>query len=213
MLFNSIGAHDAKGIIGQDDFGIKQALGMYHSELHRLQENGGTLNKSSLSIPGITPTNSSSETPLLATSQMITMEKKLDHPEKESEVDSEPLKDDVDTTPKSEDGTSNAIAQNIQLVPPSKLLQSPKTPPLMGFPLTSSSSSMHPLAQIASITNSLHGKPQPSIPFPFPPLGALPMKPYKSILQPLNQTQLDRYENINTEEVVRQVILNVEQLF
>ena len=30
-------------------------------------------------------------------------------------------------------------------------------------------------------------------------------KPFKSILPPIHQAQLDRYDSINTEEVVRQV--------
>ena len=101
--------------------------------------------------------------------------------------------------------STTGISQNLYLVSPSKLLESPKVPKTLDeSPLHLSN--IHPLEHIASITNSLQGKPQSKAPFPFPSLGGLPMKPYKSILQPLNQTQIDRYEHINTDEVVKQVL-------
>ena len=101
--------------------------------------------------------------------------------------------------------STTGISQNLYLVSPSKLLESPKVPTTLDeSPLHLSN--IHPLEHIASITNSLQGKPQPKASFPFPALGGLPMKPYKSILQPLNQTQIDRYEHINTDDVVKQVL-------
>ena len=69
----------------------------------------------------------------------------------------------------------------------------------------------HPLQQCASITNSLEANTHPKVPLPFPRLGPFPMKPYKSILQPINQAQIERYETINTEEVVRQVIVWLDE--
>ena len=95
--------------------------------------------------------------------------------------------------------------QNLQLVSPTRLLQSPSSIPSSDPSL--SLSSTHPLKQIANITESLQGKQPSHMPFPFPmPPGSYPIKPYKSILQPLNQTQIDRYETLNTDELVRQVI-------
>ena len=95
--------------------------------------------------------------------------------------------------------------QNLQLVSPTRLLQSPSS--ISSSDPSLSLSSTHPLKQIANITESLQGKQPSHMPFPFPmPPGSFPIKPYKSILQPLNQTQIDRYETLNTDELVRQVI-------
>ena len=94
--------------------------------------------------------------------------------------------------------------QNLQLVSPTRLLQSPSS--ISSSDPSLSLSSTHPLKQIANITESLPGKQPSDMPFPFPmPPGSYPIKPYKSILQPLNQTQIDRYETLNTDELVRQV--------
>ena len=70
---------------------------------------------------------------------------------------------------------------------------------------------MSPLQQIASITANLPGAGA-GLPGFGPGRGAAGMggpggqqKPFKSILPPIHQAQLDRYDSINTEEGVRQV--------
>ena len=83
----------------------------------------------------------------------------------------------------------------------------PATGDLPKFPVTSSLNTS-PLQQIASITNSLNVNPSsvPNLPFQRPGSNQLgQQRPYKNILPPIHQAQLDRYDSINTEEVVRQV--------
>ena len=67
------------------------------------------------------------------------------------------------------------------------------------------------MQQIASITANLPGAGA-GLPGFGPGRGPAGMggpggqqKPFKSILPPIHQAQLDRYDSINTEEVVRQV--------
>ena len=161
-------------------------------------------------IPALTPSPSSPENTTISSNTVTRTDKEADCTEKHIDIESESSKSDNMNNYQPIPSLC-AVSQNLQLVPPSKLLQSPNTPSSTDFSLTMSSS--HPLQQIASITNSLHGKPQPNLPFPFgPPMGSLPIRPYKSILQPLNQAQIDRYETINTDDVVRQVLLQIEIL-
>ena len=88
--------------------------------------------------------------------------------------------------------------------------------PVLGFPAdlpkfpvvtsVATPGMVSPLQQIASITNSLSANPGSlgaNLPFPRP--GGSQQKPFKNILPPIHQAQLDRYDSINTEEVVRQV--------
>ena len=70
------------------------------------------------------------------------------------------------------------------------------------FPPTSNS----PLQGMQSITNSLTSQPLHS---PYRP----PQRSYKAVLPPISQEQFDRYEHINTEDVVRKVRTNVRQFF
>ena len=158
-------------------------------------------------IPALTPSPSSPEITTMSSNTVTRTDNETECAEKNIGIESESSKSD-NMNNYQPNPSLCTVSQNIQLVPPSKLLQSPNTPSSTEFSFTMSST--HPLQQIASITNSLHGKPQPNVPFPFPsPIGSLPIRPYKSILQPLNQTQIDRYETINTDEVVRQVILQI----
>ena len=84
-------------------------------------------------------------------------------------------------------------------------------PPGLGFPgsdlaKTSTGVLVSPLQQIASITNSLNVSSATSLPFQRPgPQMMGQQKPYKSVLPPIHQNQLERFDSINTEEVVRQV--------
>lgn len=74
------------------------------------------------------------------------------------------------------------------------------------LPSSTAGGLVSPLQQIASITNSLNVTSATTLPFPRP--GSQQMmqqKAYKSILPPIHQSQLDRFDSINTEEVVRQV--------
>ena len=69
-------------------------------------------------------------------------------------------------------------------------------PPPVFLPVSGSSS---PLQSMASITNSLTAHPIP--PPPYRPS----QRTFKAILPPITQDQFDRYDSINTEELVRRV--------
>lgn len=82
-------------------------------------------------------------------------------------------------------------------VPPpldDKLSSASSTSSSPAFPPTSAS----PLQGMASITNSLTAQPLHA---PYRP----PQRSYKAVLPPITQEQFDRYEHINTEELVRKV--------
>ena len=142
---------------------IKRAIGIYHSELSRLQEKDGSIDERKSSIPTLTPSPSSLENSTISANNVAITDKEVDCVERSVETESESIKSSHMNHCKPNTPLST-ISQNIQLVPPSKLLQSPNTPPMTDFSLALSST--HPLQQIASITNSLHGKPQPNLTFP-----------------------------------------------
>ena len=66
------------------------------------------------------------------------------------------------------------------------------------FPKIDEKISSSPLQGMASITNSLTAQPAPSAYRP-------PQRSFKAILPPITQEQFDKYESINTEDIVRKV--------
>ena len=184
-----------------DNFDIQRAIKIYHNELCRLQGKDGEKLESLGSTSSSAPC--SPEVALSVSTSDISKRIDSNCDETDLVMESESLKDPNNDQLKSGPSLSN-IPQNLQLVSPTKLLQSPTTPSSIEHSL--SSCSTHPLKQIASITDSLQAKQPTNIPFPFGlSPGSYPIKPYKSILQPLNQTQIDRYESLNTDDLVRQV--------
>ena len=70
----------------------------------------------------------------------------------------------------------------------------PDTPP--PFPLIAEGMSMSPLQRMQSIANSLMTRG---------PQGQNNQRPLRAVLPPITQEQFDRYSNINTDELVKQV--------
>ena len=182
-----------------DSLGIQRAMEIYHNELRRIHgKNEDNMTKQgsvSSSNPGSPEVTFPSKTPDASKRDQSNGDESNHGKEGNFSDDSniEKVNSELSSAP-----------HNLQLVSPSRLLQSPSSSSLTDASFNKNST--HPLKQIASITDSLQGRPPTSIPFPFPmPSGSYPVKPYKSILQPLNQTQIDRYESLNTDEVVRQV--------
>ena len=89
-----------------------------------------------------------------------------------------------------------AAAAAAGLPPPPLIVDDPK--PGSGASSVSSNSSASPLQGMASITNSLTSQPINS---PYRPT----QRSFKAILPPITQEQFDRYEHINTDELVRKV--------
>ena len=205
---NVFGPHTPKKTFLNDLSNFKQAI-----ELYNLQQS--YIHKDEETAEQMTPTKSENtsrnSSPVISPGQT----KADDRPEHQLE-DSNLTENgrDVSDSKKGPDlelsnpcspSAVETIAQNIQLVSPSKLLQIPTELPLHS--LTPQLERGNPLQKIASITNSLEMKNQHHPMLPFPRFGQLPMRPYKTVLQPLNQSQVDRYEGINTEDVVRQVTI------
>ncbi len=83
---------------------------------------------------------------------------------------------------------------------PAAMPPGPPPPPPVAplLPPSGKAGEASPLQGMASITNSLTSQP---IPPPYRPT----QRSYKAVLPPITQEQFDKYDNINTEELVRKV--------
>ncbi|XP_055389119.1 homeobox protein cut-like isoform X2 [Condylostylus longicornis] len=208
FLFPQLYAGTPNGSLPPDMANFEIALETYHRELAKLQSRNGT------SFPNFTELlalqQHQAALALSSSVQDLSINKEqAEIPNADDETN--PRKDfdeskeyDKKTDLNSSDNTTKIKEEDmVNTLSSGNVLASRDSSPITNNILTPSSeeftTSVNPLQKMASITNSLITQP------PLPPLHTQPPRPLKAVLPPITQQQFDLYNNLNTEDIVRNV--------